>query len=319
MCTFIAQLRILMVTAGLARNVIIFTAITALNRTLRPFPAQLQLLLSASSVGLILGLTMLSIIFSIMSDPIAGFASALTVLVGGLCVVVRSLLLVGPPPLQYCVILMLLQQSLPLILCSLIGVRADISLTTAPSASLVVRAAISEGLTVQIASDQLATLTMLAFTLGGLVGPIPAGFIFQWLGGPKLGFQLLRPHPWLLPSFDFLQRVAPRARLRFPIRTAHQPMPTRLKWQLHLTQIWTAPSLPHCSARSLRKSSSQTERSICLGRDVLFQHMCFCHGRYSFWMGILFRLRPGLPQVSRGSRWKRRQPEQNFVSRSVCR
>lgn len=189
---FIALLRLPMVTTGLACNFIIFATVTAFDPTMQPFLAQPPLLLSASSVGLIFGLTVLTfIIFSAMSDPIARCASTLIVLIGGLCIAAGSLLLVGPSPLLYRAIPMLPQQSLPLICCSLIGFGLGVGLTMAPSASFMVRAAISEGLNMEIASDQLATLTTLSFTLAGFVGPISAGFIVQWLGGPKLGFQLL--------------------------------------------------------------------------------------------------------------------------------
>ena len=69
------------------------------------------------------------------------------------------------------------------------AVGGGAGLTVAPVTNLMVRAASAAGLSMETASDQLATVSTLAFSLGAATGPLSAGAAVQLLGGPYDGFR----------------------------------------------------------------------------------------------------------------------------------
>lgn len=182
----LALLRIPAVSAGLLVQLAIFAAISFFDPTLQPFLALPPLALSAGSVGLLLGLAVLFyILFSIVSGPLAGATGDVACLHAGLVVAAAAILLIGPSPL----LRGMPTHSLPLLLGAMASLGVGAGLTVAPVTNMMVRAASSGGLTMQRASDQLATVSTLSYACGAAVGPLAGGAAVQLLGGPHDGFR----------------------------------------------------------------------------------------------------------------------------------
>lgn len=182
----LALLQIPAVSAGLLVQLAIFAVISFFDPTLQPFLALPPLALSAGTVGLLLGLAVLFyVLFSIVSGPLAGVTGDVACLHAGLIVAAAAIVLIGPSPL----LPDMPAHSLPLVLGVMASLGAGAGLTVAPVTNLMVRAASSGGLTMQHASDQLATISTLSYACGAATGPLAGGAAVQLLGGPYDGFR----------------------------------------------------------------------------------------------------------------------------------